>query len=322
MNKKIIYLVLFVFSVWFFWRGIPIDIFHSYPIILSLVAGIVTTFLLTITLFQFSPANSDNKLTEKQDQNLGCILIAVIVAFFFAFSIYLIFDEINRTNEELEKNGVYTTGVIVSGSSFKTRKVDLTSVVIQFKDKKGKVIYTNQDISASEFARYSKNQEIPIVYSEKYPSILKILRDDKSIEKFSKTPVKDLSLNDLISIFELKSPEQINKFLNTVNKKWDYQNAGEYNSKIYFNKFKNIAIKVNDSTSVIYMHNRVDPNLFEDELSRLGFKRIDEERVKGLIYRNDNYLLSKRVERIESNNPNDGPFNFKQLTVIEMIKLK
>lgn len=320
MQKKILYAALFIFSVWLFSRGIPLDIFHGYSITLTLIGGILCTFLLAITLFQFFPATPEE--SEKTGQNIGCALIAVVIIFFFGFSMFLLFDEIGRSDAEIDKNGVYTTGVIVDGSSYKTRKVDLTSVMIKFKTKDGKEQYTSQDISAQEFSRYSQFEEVPIVYSKRYPSILKILRTDAEIAKYSKSEVRDITLSDLIKLYELKTPIEINKYLNNINKEWDYQNGGDDQSVIYFNKFKKIAIKVIKDKDVIYMLNDVNQQLFEEEIPKLKFEKMDMGSGKGMVYTNGNFIISKRVERIKSSDPEAGPLDFRHATVVEVVKMK
>lgn len=321
MQKKLLFSALFLLSFWFFYRGIPLDIFHQYNIAVTLIGGILTTVLLAIALFNLFPVDDTKQTTDKKEENFGCVLIVFVIVFFFGFSIFLLYDEIERTSAEIEKNGVYTTGYIVDGSSYSSRRADFSNVIIKFKTKDGKEQTTKQDISASEFSRFSQFQEIPIVYSSRYPSILEILRSDESIAKYSKTKVRDLTLKDFMTILDMSAPIEINTFLNGINQKWNYDNGGDRNSNIYENNFKNIGIKVVNQKELIYVHNGVNQQLFESEMNELGFKKTDIYGEKGLFFTNDKYLINIRIERINTNDENSF-LDFKQITAVDLIKMK
>ena len=321
MQKKIIFSALFGLSFWFFYRGIPLDFFHEYSTAVVLIGGITTTFLLALALFNLFPPKATQQTVDKSQDNFGCFLIAFVVLFFFGFSIYLIYDEIDRTSDEIEKNGVYTTGVIVDGSSYATRRADFSNVVIKFRTKDGKEQTTKQDISASEFARFSQYQEIPIVYSSRYPSILEILRSDASIAKYSKTKIRELTLKDFMTILDMEAPIEINTFLNGINQKWQYDNGGDNNSNIYENKFKNIALKVTNKKELIYILNEVNQQLFDTEIKELGFTKTELLGSKGMLYSNGKYIINIRIEKIDTNDENDI-LGFKQVTVIDLLKVK
>lgn len=321
MQKKIIFSVLFGLSFWFFYRGIPLDFFHEYSTTVVLIGGIITTFLLALALFNLFPPDTPQKTSNKSQDNLGCFLIVFVVLFFFGFSIYLIYDEIQRSSDEIEKNGVYTTGIIVDGSSYATRKADFSNVVIKFKTKDGKEQTTKQDISASEFSRFAQYQEIPIVYSSRYPSILEILRSDASIAKYSKTKIRELTLKDFIAILDMNTPNEINSFLNEVNQKWSYENGGDTNTTIYENRFKNIALKVTNKKELIYLLNNVNQQLFDTEIKELGFTKTEISGGKGMLYSNGNYIINVRIEKINTNDENDI-LGFKQVSVIDLLKVK
>ncbi|WP_395064644.1 hypothetical protein [Flavobacterium sp.] len=321
MQKKIIFSVLFGLSFWFFYRGIPLDFFHEYSTTVVLIGGIITTFLFALALFNLVPVYTANKTIDKSHDNLGCVLIVFVVLFFFGFSIYLIYDEIERTSNEIEKNGIYTTGIIVDGSSYATRKADFSNVTIKFTTKDGKEQTTKQDISASEFSRFSQYQEIPIVYSSRYPSILEILRTDASIAKYSKTKIRELTLKDFIAILDMETPNEINLFLNGVNQKWEYDNGGGMNTTIYENKFKNIALKITNKKELIYILNGVNQQFFDREIKELGFTKTEISGGKGILYSNENYILNVRIEKIDTNDENDI-LGFKQVSIIDLLKVK
>ncbi|MBO9672915.1 MAG: hypothetical protein J7577_05700 [Sphingobacteriaceae bacterium] len=321
MHKKYIFLAFTLLSIAFFYKGIPLDVFHSHTTILTLAGGILSTILLAITIFNFYPPTAV-KAEDKKQENFGCIFIAVIVLFFFGFSGFLIFNTVNESSKEIEKNGKYTVGEIVNGSSFKTRKADFTSVIIKYKTQDGKVYQTAQDISADEFENYYRFQEIPIVYSSKYPTILQILKKDTDIAKYLKVKIRDISVLDLEKLIELKSTLEINQYLNSINQKWQYERASNDNSYVFSNNFKKIIIKVTPRKELVYALNDVNNELFENELSKSNFNKIDNFKGKGTVYIKPGYILNKRIERIKNNDPEKSMLDFQQRTVVYFLKTK
>jgi hypothetical protein len=321
MYKKYIFLALTLLSIAFFYKGVPLDIFHAHTTILTLVGGILSTILLAITFFNFFPPRAV-KVEDKKQDNFGCVFIVVIVVFFFGFSGFLIFNTVNESGLEIEKNGKYTVGEIVNGSSFKTRKADFTNVIIKYKTQDGKVYQTTQDISAEEFKNYYRFQEIPIVYSSKYPTILQILRKDTDIAKYLKVKIRDINVSDLKKLVELNNPSEINQYLNSVNQKWQYEKTYDGNSYIYSNNFKKIMVKVTPGKELVYVLNDVNNDLFEDELNKSDFKKSDNYEGKGTVYIKPGYILNKRIERIKNSDPEKGLLDFEQKTVVYFLKTK
>lgn len=320
MNKKYIYLIATILSILFFYFGVPLDFLHEHNIAVTLIGAVVSTVLLAYTIFNFYGPTAEKKVGQKDD--LGCFLMVLIVIFFFGFSFLLIYSEIKKTGSELSKNGIYTTGVIVDGELLQTRKADLSNVTIKFKTKEGQEMTVVEDISAGEFEKYSKFQEVPIIYSKNYPTITRIIKSDSELSKYTKTEIRDLTLKDFMAIIDLPNPIEVNGYLNSVNRKWNYENDSETNTTIYYNNYKNIAIRVMPYKSVVYKNNEVNRDLFSKELKRLGFEEITKEGVKGRLLTNGKYAVNFSFERVETDDPNDSVLNFSQITVVNFVKLK
>lgn len=319
MNKKYIYLIATILSVLFFYFGVPLDFLHEHNIAVTLIGAVVSTVLLAYTIFNFYGPTAEKKVGQKDD--LGCFLMVLIVIFFFGFSFLLIYSEIKKTGRELSKNGIYTTGVIVDGELLQTRKADLSNVTIKFKTKEGQEMTVVEDISAGEFEKYSKFQEVPIIYSKNYPTITRIIKSDSELSKYTKTEIRDLTLKDFMAIIDLPNPIEVNGYLNSVNRKWNYENDSETNTTIYYNNYKNIALRVMSYKSVVYKNNEVNRDLFSKELKRLGFEEITKEGVKGRLLTNGKYAVNFSFERVETDDPNDSVLNFSQITVVNFVKL-
>jgi hypothetical protein len=319
MSKKYIYLIATILSVLFFYFGVPLDFLHEHNIAVTLIGAVVSTVLLAYTIFNFYGPTAEKKVGQKDD--LGCFLMVLIVIFFFGFSFLLIYSEIKKTGSELSKNGIYTNGVIVDGELLQTRKADLSNVTIKFKTKEGQEMTVVEDISAGEFEKYSKFQEVPIIYSKNYPTITRIIKSDSELSKYTKTEIRDLTLKDFMTIIDLPNPIEVNGYLNSVNRKWNYENDSETNTTIYYNNYKNIALRVMPYKSVVYKNNEVNRDLFSKELKRLGFEEITKEGVKGRLLTNGKYAVNFSFERVETDDPNDSVLNFSQITVVNFVKL-
>jgi len=317
--KKYLLLVATLISIAFFYRGIPLDILHSHHIAFVLVGGIISTVLLAATIFQFYRPIAVKKIGQKDDT--GCMLMVFIVVFFFGYSIFLIFDETRQVSKEIQTNGKYTTGFIIDGSSYTTRRADFTNVSIKYKTQEGKEYITVHDISAKEFENYTQFQEIPIVYSSKYPTLIRILRSDSEIAKYSKRTIRDLKISDFEKILDLKSATAINDYLNAVNLKWTVENDNEANSFVFVNNYKKAYLKVILGEELIYMPEDNVFNLFNDEINQNYHKTSENESVKGSLYTKPGYILNCRIERIRENS-DDSMIGSKQISVLEILKTK
>jgi hypothetical protein len=325
MNKAILWGLAAVFLVWFFYAGIPIDIYSQWSTAIFLIAGISTGITATACFIFLLPKKEEVKLEGNkmpEGDNSGYAIFAVFMLFLFGFPIFLIFHQTQMESDEIKNYGELSYGHIVNGNSYKTRKADFSNLTVQYQTKEGTLFTEKCDISAQEFSKYALNQEIPIVYSKRYPSFFRIIRSDAEIAKYSKTKIRDLTIKDFLTILDLQTPMEIDKYLNQINKKWDYQNGGDVNSNIYFNKFKNIALKVTDKKELIYMHSDVNPQLFDDEIAQLGFVKNDAITDHGILYTNGNYILNKRMERLQGNNSEMSMLDYRQVTLIDILKTK
>lgn len=314
MLKKIIFPLLTVAAIWFFVAGIPIDFYDAHSTLITIVAGILTTTLFAISIFRLLPPLPTD--TPTKEDNSGCAIGAGIIAFFFGFSIFLIYRSTHLVANEISENGKYALATVIDGSSFKTRKADFTNIKVTFASEDGKWHTATIDIPASQFNNYGKKQIIPIAYSPKYPTLVKILHSDQDIAKYSGNEVRTIRLSDLEHLFELTDNTETLKYLNSVNQSWSIDSSNE--TTTYFNTLKNIGVKVSQK-EITYIHSGQDFNLFEDELERGNFQKSPGDN-KYTMYTNDKYMVIRRNERIPTQANSDLLSNFKFITVISVIK--
>jgi hypothetical protein len=316
MLKKILFPVLFILSVWFFVGGIAVDVYERNYILLTLIAGILTTGLLAMSLFiLFPPAPARDGEKARVNDDFGCFLIILIVGWFFGFSIFLIYKSSGETKDELKDHGVYTIGTVIDGSSFKTRRVDMTDVTIEFETKEGTTIVTKADVPSGSFDNYYKGQQVQIVYSALHPRIIGIIWSDSDVERYTGIKVRQIRLDDLYKILDLKKGKDIEDYLNSICPKWEYQEGIEGEST-YKNILKDIALKTNENGSLMYMEaSSGGVNLIEYDLSKKGIEAQNMENIK--LYKDGNYsILSKRERVMQNDGLPNGPARFVNLTTI------
>jgi hypothetical protein len=179
MKKTILYAAGAVLSFLLFYSIIPLDIYDNFFYFLIIVGGAATALCVGGFIFNLEYAKNSG-----DNSNFGCLGIAAILAVFFGSSFLFLFHEGEREKNELLKYGVYTNATVVDGSSYKTRKADFTSIKLEFTTEKGQQFRTNYSVDAGEFDKFYQSQTIPIVYSPRYPQIVKIFRTSTDLQQY------------------------------------------------------------------------------------------------------------------------------------------
>lgn len=287
MQRKILFTVLSVFSIWLFADGIPISFYDMYSSFLSAAGAIITAILIGFTIILYLPKQNDEQ--EKKDDNSGYFIFAAFGIVLFGFGIFLINNHQDRKDKELKKYGKFAIATIVDGSSYQTRRADFSSIKVKFPLEQGGNYHTDIDISAEEFKNYHFEEQISIVYSSRYPSIARIIRNDNEISKYSHQSMRDINLSDLTKLFELKDGTKVSNYLNSISQKWDYSEGA------YYNLIKNTAIYV-DYPSITYVHSNFDPKLFESELRESNYETV---KIDGkTVYTNGIFFVMKEMKNI------------------------
>lgn len=326
MLKKILYPSLFVLSILIFFRAIPLDTLHLHVGLIGCVGAITAMVLAFMSLLQFFPVKDAKEPTAeaKTDSSFGCLVIVGIMLFFFIYAFAFITDVTARTNKELENNGAFAKGIISDGSMLKIKGADLSNLTIKYRAENGKEYFANLDISAAEFSQYYQYQELPILYSKKYPYIIQVIKNQAQLKKYyikSLQGLPDLTLNDLLKIFKIKSPEAVVQYLNVINKQWVNAYGSESNTATYINGIKNIGVKTIGTNKLQYIHSSMDTTLYSKQLQELGFIAETINSNDKRLYKNEHFAISVSnttvpdVESVRTTN------NTKQVTIVEIDKL-
>jgi hypothetical protein len=171
-------IAIFSLCYWF----IPINIYQSATILIALLGSISLTItvlgsvVLALSLLYPGPSKASN--IE------GIIYGVVIIGTLFGSGALFIYREIQLEQIELEQYGELTTAHVTDGSSFATRRIDLTDVTLKFIKKNGEEWTVKHSISKSQFDYFYEGQQVPIVYSTRYPTVMEVLYTPEAMQKY------------------------------------------------------------------------------------------------------------------------------------------
>ncbi len=182
MNKKksLLWGISFVIIFIIFYGVIPLDIYSKYTTFITIVGTLLCTGTLLVFVISAFYGNPE-KEAQADDENdySGYLFGAIIIGGLIGFGILFITNEVNRESTELRKNGVYTTAKVIDGSSYSTRKADFTSLDLIFIDEQKKPVQASISVSKHEFHRFYKMQSIRILYSRRYPDIIRRVSEEE-----------------------------------------------------------------------------------------------------------------------------------------------
>jgi len=145
--------------------------------------AITVTALVAISIFQFIKKPAPGSGTPGNgDMVLGCLFVFLTIATLIGYTGFLFYHNISRTETEFREHGVYTVATITGGSSYTSRRFDGSEITVSYENKQGITRTADVRVTASQFNMYYEDQEIPILYSERYQGMVKVL-DVKLPEK-------------------------------------------------------------------------------------------------------------------------------------------
>jgi hypothetical protein len=316
--------------------GIPVVTYEGAPIFFAVLGALGCSILLAMAIGRIIPKPNISEYKEDARQDpTGCWIAAAVIVFFIGFCWYFIANGNSRREDELKQYGIYTVATISDGSSGGGGSI----LTLKFLNKKDEKCTVNFDISGRDFDKYYKDQQLPIIYSERNPSIIQPLFEDKDYAKYTHTKVRDIALGDLQHLYTLKTQKEITAYLNSVSREWKYEYLQHDSSDVYMNEFKSIGIKMKDGR-ISYILNESNPAVFDSQFKEEGFEELEtgeklspkEQLIMQMrtlrrehIFINNNYMAVVRDEQMESterkNRNNEVTFNIpRQVTVITLLK--
>lgn len=315
MKNKMIFgtfLTLTVVTFIFFLFVLPnYDIYNytTFYAIIGVLLFIVFGMMSIVYYKRWTPELMELELSGKLKPDYGIFLVlglipGVIMVFLLLWRFSAAEDRI------LKETQVQTTGTIISGYSKTSRRSSSAQVTVRFKTKNGQVRTESEEVGLNEFNRYYKGQRVNMIYSSKYPSIIKLLTIASNIREFTNSEERNLLPADLEAIITEEFIPTA-KGLNKISLGWQEDPS----SSAWYNENKEAAIKLTD-VGVAYVCDFIAAREFMKALKKSDYKELKEgtKRVGGIVQsqylENDSFLV-----HIETQMKNSS-----FMTVIQMTK--
>ena len=293
-RRKALWLSGVIATFMLFYFLIPNSIYNLSPLLLSVVGAALWTFFLIQAIGDFKSFREFNK-PEPAEKKLAhriapwMVFPGIVMVFVFVFNFS------SNEQEELLAHGLKTKGIIIDGSSMKSRRGGSYEVTVKFKTKDGKEMTVKESVGEDEFKRFYKGQEVELVYSSRSPAMLELLTNNNTIETYLGVKDRDINAKDLMKLVTF-SPDSVGEVLNTINYQWTY----EKEDNTWINERKNLLIKLQPNQTVNYLTSGEAFMTFPMELKKQEFEEIPSADKKVKLFENDEFLASLETQIMES----------------------
>jgi heme/copper-type cytochrome/quinol oxidase subunit 2 len=199
--------------------------------ILSIIGAIIFVLSTLFALFSFRSWNKDlieKSLDVKAGNKEGSFSVIIAISLIPIVIVYFLFSwHFESSNKNfLKDTQVETIGTVISGSSYKSRRLDFSELKISFKTKEGKTIVATKELYNYEFKKYNKGQKVTLIYSSKNPQIIELMNNSSRIKDYKNSEERSITPLDLIKLIDIPNNNNNIKFtLNSISYGWDYDDA-------------------------------------------------------------------------------------------------
>jgi hypothetical protein len=174
MVKKIFLTSITLFLIWYFINGVPLDFYAGHIAGVSYLGSGLITIVLGVTISRLVPKKiMDN---DKESDGIGYIMLIVLIGVFFGGADFLMNNTDKRIAAEYRDHGITTTAVVDDGSSVGNGNIDFTSIRLRFFDENGKTRHGFIKTTPEGFEKHYLHEQLTIMYSRRYPTMVKIMR--------------------------------------------------------------------------------------------------------------------------------------------------
>ncbi|WP_430413066.1 hypothetical protein [Kordia sp.] len=291
MRNKIIFgtfLTLTLVSFILFMFVLPEYDIYGITTILAVIGVIVCIIFAVFTLVYFNRWKPEKVQLEVEDTLQPDYTAAFAIAIIPAIVLFFIFSARFNAVEDriLAETQVRTDGIIISGISTSSGTGTYSTIVVRFTTKNGTMKEIKTEVGNSEFNRYYQDQRVNIVYSSKYPSIMRLLTQEDNIRQFTDTEERDLLPADLEAILMEEFIPTV-KGLNKISLGW----KKDASSGAWYNENKGAALKFIDNQEIAYVCDIISGSTFVKQLEKRGYK-VTEDGTK----RTGSVIESKYLE--------------------------
>lgn len=176
---------------------IPVNIYSTAPRLIAIFGAILTTASLFLLISSFSAEKENtgaqentadqkenpagNKKRQLIDTFLSKTILAIVCISFFSFLYNIKEHEMER--RETDQYGELAEAKITGLSILNYRRPNVADLTVVFKTKNGQSRTSTMRMPEKNAAVYHINQEVFILYSTRYPDVIRILVTGEELKK-------------------------------------------------------------------------------------------------------------------------------------------
>jgi|GEM_PF-6925697 len=262
MKIKYLLYILPLIVIALFSLFIPINIYDSFPIGISIIAALflVGSFFLLVVQGKVKPI---------------FFLLSVPLAIVFGFCLFMKHD--NKKTNELKEYGIITEAKPIIGRTLSSDKYG-THHEFSIEYKTADETQHRNTISIPDPDMLHNDVNIPFIYSSRYPNVANGIFTEEDAELYTGKVSQPVIFEDLKEIIRLNI-DSISHFLKDKSILWcRVNNITENKSWVYFGKKELLSIK--DGFIIIQTENLDLFNSYIQDIEKIGFRKETEETVK------------------------------------------
>ncbi|MVT09042.1 DUF3592 domain-containing protein [Chitinophaga tropicalis] len=288
MNRRIIWGGLFLFSFLLFYCWMPVGLIMTSHMFFGLTGGVITAFFFVQMFADFRSWDELNSKLPEHNQwyhKVAVIAIVLAVALGVTFSVHYGTLEDN----EIKEYGVRVPGTITAGYSKSSSKGGTTyNLSVSFYTKKGKYVYVNRNVDGGQYDQASIGKHVEVMYSQKHPTLVKILLGEDVVEEFTGFKSRDITVSDLSKILTMRK-DSILQSLNQVSYRWELQ---PHETNTWVNNDKELAVFIQNDNEVTYAEKTGNFEAFKKNALSNGFKPVlDTDSAEIHLFEKDSLIL-------------------------------
>jgi hypothetical protein len=297
-------ITLLLFALFFFL--LPSFVLFSYKLWLSILGGVLISAAAFITWGLYKSWTPERIKEGWKFRLTGLFFVVLIIpATIIAGINWFVFDA--AQSRRLREHHEVADAVVVYGQTISTRRADFTSITVQFRTKDGTLVTASESVPKSMFDRYYKGQMLKISYLPEDPNIISLLQSEGEARSVLGTEERRIRIADLITLS--KSPaDSIQGLLGNISYQWRYDKSIQK----YVHEKNMEAINVVNG-EVLYL-SPYSPQIFKDELPKLGFRLLEENKTGGIIMENSIYESDSHRITVERQAVDNSPVYIYLLT--------
>ncbi|MFN3405305.1 MAG: hypothetical protein ACK40G_14490 [Cytophagaceae bacterium] len=285
LTKTLLWAAMTILSIATFVKLIPIYVYDTNPIPISLAGAALTSVCFGLLIITFG----NNRLfyLSRTPLKYFYFLLSGMILTTTYYTNYTISKE-----NELKINGIITTGTITNLYKENFRRFNKYEITVRFSHKAGRHKSVRKAVNEDDFQNLYKNQNISLIYLPAYPEVGEFLISSPLIRKYTNSEERKIFIKDLIELLSMDNADP-KKYLNQIYYGWTFDTKKDmWTNKRTKNSFYSFSAKTKSATielNDLYMD-------YTNQLEYLGFQQVENNDDTLLVYESSNFIARIKTE--------------------------